>query len=73
MTGNVMSEVFQGVDWLGSFYFWVVLFFISGAVFSFRSIDKTRVMQVVIVGVRVVSILMLVGGAVFLFCRDGIK
>ena len=73
MTGNVMSEVFQDVDWLRSFYFWVVLFFISGAVFSFRSIDKTRVMQVVIVGVRVVSILMLVGGAVFLFCRDGIK
>lgn len=45
----------------------------AGAVFSFRSIDKTKVMQAIIIGVRTVSILLLIGGALFLIFRDGAK
>ncbi len=45
----------------------------SGAAFSFRSIDKTKVMQIIIVGVRVASILLFLIGAIFLFCKEGIK
>ncbi len=41
--------------------------------FSFRSIDKTKIMQVIIVGMRIISILMFLFGAIFLFCRDGVK
>jgi hypothetical protein len=73
MTGKNMSHVFKDVDYLRDFRFWVCVFFVSGAAFSFRSIDKTKVMQLLIVGVRVVSIIMFLGGAIFLFCRDGIK
>lgn len=73
MTGKIMSQVFKNVDWLREFDFWVFLFFISGAVFSFRSIDKTKIMQIIIVGMRVISILLFLFGAVYLFCRDGIK
>lgn len=41
--------------------------------FSFRSIDKTKVMQIIIVGMRIISILLFLFGAIFLFCRDGVK
>lgn len=49
------------------------LFFLSGAIFSFRSIDKTKIMQVIIIGMRFLSILMFIFGAIFLFCRNGVK
>ena len=68
-----MSYVFQDVNYLGDFRFWVCVFFISGAAFSFRSIDKTKIMQVTIVVVRVLSIAMFLFGAIFLFSRDGIQ
>lgn len=76
MTGKIMSQAFNHIEEakiLQNFNFWIFIFFISGAVFSFRSIDKTKVMQIIIVGVRFMSILLFIFGAVFLFCRDGVK
>jgi hypothetical protein len=73
MTGKNLSQVFHDIDYLRDFRFWVCLFFISGAVFSFRSIDNTKVMQITIIAVRVISLAMFLFGAIFLFCRDGIQ
>lgn len=78
MTGKIMSKVFSHIEnqtfsFLSNFNFWIFIFFLSGAVFSFRSIDKTKVMQITIVGMRVISIVLFLFGAVFLFCRDGVK
>jgi hypothetical protein len=42
------------------------LFFISGAAFSFRSIDKTKVMQIIIVGLRTITIFLFIFGALYL-------
>lgn len=71
MTGNTMRLVFEDVQILKTFEFWVVVFFISGAAFSFRSIDKTKIMQIVIVFVRVISIIMLIFGAVYMIIWNG--
>lgn len=68
-----MSDVFKEVNYLNDFNFWVFLFFISGAVFSFRSIDKTKIMQVIIIGVRIISLLMFIFGALYLVFSRGIK
>lgn len=76
MTGKIMSKVFDHLDennFLRNFNFWIFIFFISGAAFSFRSIDKTKVMQVIIIGVRILSIILFLFGALFLICRDGVK
>lgn len=76
MTANTLSKVFKDVNGpsiLENFKFWLLVFFVAGAVFSFRSIDKTKVMQAVIIGVRVLTIVLFLGGAIFLFSRDGIK
>lgn len=68
-----MSNVFEDVNYLKEFNFWVFLFFISGAVFSFRSIDKTKIMQVIIIGVRIISLLMFLFGALYLVFSEGVK
>mgnify|MGYP001156559193 FL=1 len=68
-----MKNVFKDVKYVGEFNFWVFLFFLSGAVFSFRSIDKTKIMQAIIIFVRIISLLMLIIGAVYLFCKDGVQ
>jgi hypothetical protein len=38
MTGNILARVFEGTDIFGSFNFWLGLFFIMAAAFSFKSI-----------------------------------
>lgn len=79
MTGKIMKEVFQNIDedkwyhFFSDFNFWIFIFFVSGAAFSFRSIDKTKIMQIIIIGMRVISIVLFLFGAIYLFCRDGVK
>lgn len=38
MTAKTLSKVFEDVDIIGSLEFWLAIFFISAAAFSFRSI-----------------------------------
>ena len=76
MTANTLSKAFTDVSGprlLENEYFWLSLFFIAGAVFSFRSIDKTRIMQLIIIGARILTISLFLGGAIFLFCKNGVK
>lgn len=75
MTGKIMAEAFQPQDGetsgsiLSEFSFWIIIFFVCGAAFSFRSVDKTKPMQMIIISVRLVSILLLLGGALFLIFK----
>ena len=74
MTGETLSRLFEGVAVLESFQLWLGLFFISGAAFAFKSIEKTKVMQVVMMGVRFLSIvLMFIGAIVIMVQNRGIK
>ena len=38
MTGNTLSKLFDEVTVLNTYYFWLGLFFVFGAAFSFKSI-----------------------------------
>ena len=77
MTGNTLAQFFK--DFFGeesivaSFYFWMGIFFVCGAIFSFRSINDTKVMQAIIIIVRVISILLLFFGAIYLIAKEGAK
>lgn len=77
MTGNTLSKVFsdaiEGSSIFSSFSFWLLIFFVFGAVFSFRSIDKTKPMQFIIISVRAISIILMIGGALYLIIKDGMK
>lgn len=76
MTANTLSKVFRDADsleLLQNFDFWLIIFFVAGAVFSFRSIDKTKVMQAIIIGARVLTITLFFTGAVYLFGSNGIQ
>ena len=50
-----------------------MIFFVFGAVFSFRSIEKTKALQITIITVRVITIILFFGGALFICMRDGVK
>ena len=79
MTGNILGKVFT--DAIGkdsdsifkSFNFWLSIFFVFGSVFSFRSIDKTKPIQYVIITVRLISVILMIGGALYLIIADGVK
>lgn len=81
MTGKIMAQVFSAwnheanssTSVLEEFNFWILIFFLCGSAFSFRSVDKTKVMQMLIIGVRVVSIALFLGGAIYLVIRNGAK
>lgn len=73
MTSKILSKVFDGQEIVGTIYFWLAIFFLSGAIFSFRSVEKTAGLQFIIILVRFVSILLMIGGAFFLMIRDGVK
>lgn len=71
MTAKTLSGVFVDISVLSQFEFWLAAFFISGAVFSFKSIEKTKVLQVTIIIVRFISILMMIGGAIAVIIMNG--
>ena len=58
---------------LEEFNFWLGLFFISGAAFSFKSIESTKALQFIIIIVRFVSIFLMLFGAVYVMYEYGIK
>ena len=70
-SGNTLSVVFEGVPVMSSLYTWLGVFFISGAVFSFRNVSQTKVLQFVIIAVRFLSILSMIVGAIYIIIRYG--
>ena len=73
MTGNILSQVFKDIDVLNNFNLWLGLFFLSGAAFSFKSIESTKGLQFLIIIVRFVSIVLMLGGAFYLMVEYGVK
>ena len=73
MTGKTLSKLFTGVEILETFEFWLTLFFLSGALFSFRSISKTKPIQVITITVRFVSVVLMILGAVIIIFQNGFE
>lgn len=73
MTGNILSVVFKDVDILKEYEVWLALFFLSGAAFSFKSIENTKSLQFVIIVVRFISIVAMIIGAIFIMIKYGVK
>ena len=71
MTGKTLSKVLASIPVLNTFEFWLGIFFISGAAFSFKSIEKTKALQIFIVIVRAVSIMLMLVGAIIIMIQNG--
>jgi amino acid permease len=63
--------VFDGIPVLDSLYTWLGVFFVSGSVFSFRNVSQTKVLQVVIIAVRFLSIMSMIVGAIYIIIKYG--
>ncbi len=71
MTGRVLSKLMGDIDVLNTFEFWLIVFFIIGGAFSFKSIEKTKVIQVIMISVRIISILLLLIGSIVIMIQNG--
>lgn len=71
MTGKTLSKLFGDISVLNTFYFWLGVFFVSGATFSFKDITKTKVLQIGIISVRIISILLMIIGALVIIGQNG--
>ena len=71
MTGNTLSKLFSGVAVLDTYYFWLGLFFIFGASFSFKSIEKTKIVQATMIFVRFLTVFLMVIGAFIIIGQNG--
>lgn len=58
---------------MGNFNFWIFVFFLSGAAFSFKSISHTIGLQASIAGIRCFSIILFIFGTIYLMFKDGIQ
>lgn len=56
---------------LDSLYTWLAVFFLSGSLFSFRNVSQTKVLQMIIIAVRFLSIASMIGGAIYIIIRYG--
>lgn len=66
-----MSTVFEGVAVLDSIYLWLAVFFVSGSVFSFGNIQQTKILQYAIIAIRFLSLLSMIGGAIYIIAAYG--
>lgn len=73
MTGNILSVVFEHVDILDEYSFWLGLFFLSGAAFSFKSIENTKALQFFIIVARFISIVAMIIGAIYIMIKYGVQ
>lgn len=73
IVGNTLATVFDQVPVLNTIYIWLGVFFLSGALFSFKNVQQTKVLQYTIVVVRFVSILSMIFGAIYIIIRNGNK
>lgn len=71
MTGKVLSRLLGDIEVLNTFEFWLMVFFVLGAAFSFKSIEKTKAIQIIMISVRIISILLLVIGSIFIMAQNG--
>lgn len=71
MTGKTLSKLLSQVPVIGTFEFWLGVFFVSGAAFSFKSIEKTKGLQIVIITVRFISIILMLLGAIIIMAQNG--
>ena len=70
---KVFDDAIQGDSILKSFNLWLALFFICGAIFSFKSIENTKIMQAIIISIRVLSVILMIVGAIYLMIVGGVK
>lgn len=56
---------------LDKIYPWLGLFFISGAVFSFKDVASTKILQIFIIVIRCLSIGAMLVGAVYIAIAYG--
>lgn len=71
MTGKTLSKLFADVPVFSAFEFWLSLFFLSGASFSFKSISKTKPLQIITITVRFVSVFLMILGAIIIMIQNG--
>ena len=71
MTGNMLSKLFMDVSILESFYFWLGQFFVIGATFSFKSIENTKIIQILMITFRLLSVLFLFIGSKIIMIQNG--
>ena len=71
MTGNILSKIFVDVSVLESYYFWLGLFFVIGATFSFKSIEKTKIVQALMITFRLLSVLLMLVGSIMIMIQNG--
>ena len=44
ISANTLAKAFLGIYVLDQYYFWMILFFLTGAVFSFKDVTSTKVL-----------------------------
>jgi hypothetical protein len=71
MTGKTLSKLFDGITLLDTFGFWLAVFFIFGASFSFKSIEKTKVVQATMIFVRFLAVGLMIIGAFIIIGQNG--
>lgn len=70
ISANTLAKTFAGAQLLDQYDFWMILFFFSGAVFSFKDVSSTKVLQIVIAVVRVLCLAMFILGPIYIIFRN---
>ena len=70
MTGNILSKLFDDITVLESYYFWLGLFFLTGAAFSFKSIENTKIVQVTMISFRMLSVILMIIGSIVIIIQN---
>lgn len=63
ITGQISSQMFGDIDVIDNYYFWMLLFFFSCSILSFRDMASIKLLQIVIATTRFMAIFLMILGA----------
>lgn len=65
MSAHILSKTFEDFNVLSEYYFWVVLFFFSSALFSFKDVSSTKWIQIFIAIIRLFCLILFIFGPIY--------
>ena len=71
MSGDILSGVFKGTYILENFHFWMILFFVSISVLSFKDVISNKFVYIFCGIIRFICILFFILGPIIIIFKKG--
>ena len=70
MSANILSKSFEEFQIFNDYQFWVVFFFLTSSIFSFKDVSSTKYVQIFIAYIRLVCLFLFIFGPIYIQIKN---